>query len=705
MDCTNLRTVKLSEELKSISQYLFYNCYNLSIIKTFSGKTEKFGLKYDIKEGEKTLNMKDLRKIKNLGTLSIPSTITEIIEDDYDISENLQCIIGDPKWLAYFPAYQITTFIVPSFVKKIDETNFKDCEKLEYIQFKGKIELEGKKCRNLENVLTFKCFKGIIGASQDLKESKKIIEIDECQQIEKKSFKNWIGIEYLFLPKNLKRIESYAFYGCKNLYELEIPESVEYIDITSFEGCTNLRKIICDGKFLRCFPSKNIKFIKLNSETQNSDVDNLEKFENLEVLELPENINNLNVNLPKLNSIKCSGKVLETIPTNIKKNLQNIELYDENLTEKMLKKCDNAQNYIVAPDCKTKIETIKDNYQTSIDDIINIDEDNKKYEKYLRNMVKDIKNENISTKYNKDDKLGELSNLISRICIQIKKSKKICPHQVQCFAILKILDKILRNDNKKGVLAEIQTGEGKSFIIAVVAIALANKGKKIDIVTTTLELAFRDEKNQSKLYKEFGLKSGVLCNDNDEEYINLYKPDYKNEKIEGKSGFYLHVLEYPIVYSTNFNYQHLHLYSLFEKEKIRKRIYDIAIIDEVDNMIMDQIVNPAVIGNPMKLYKYEEILKDIYDMSDAKENYILDKLNKKYKDISNLNLEIIQNCKKSAKTANQYKRDIEYIIEGEKVIIMDNNTGYKKPSQRCLEKQTGSEKNANVMNTSDRLWG
>ena len=63
------------------------------------------------------------------------------------------------------------------------------------------------------------------------------------------------------------------------------------------------------------------------------------------------------------------------------------------------------------------------------------------------------------------------------------------PHPVQCFSMLRMLDEILVK-NLKGVLAEIQTGEGKSFIIAVIAIALAKKERKVDIVTSTLELAF-----------------------------------------------------------------------------------------------------------------------------------------------------------------------------------------------------------------------
>jgi DNA replication protein DnaC len=48
------------------------------------------------------------------------------------------------------------------------------------------------------------------------------------------------------------------------------------------------------------------------------------------------------------------------------------------------------------------------------------------------------------------------------------------------------------NSQRKGRLFQISTGEGKSTIICAVAIVLALKGHKVDIVTTTSILAERD---------------------------------------------------------------------------------------------------------------------------------------------------------------------------------------------------------------------
>ena len=78
------------------------------------------------------------------------------------------------------------------------------------------------------------------------------------------------------------------------------------------------------------------------------------------------------------------------------------------------------------------------------------------------------------------------------------------PHLVQLIRIIRIYDEIL---NGKGAIAQVKTGEGKSFIISLIAIVLVLHGRKIDIVTSNLELAIRDEKDQRDYYKLFNIQS------------------------------------------------------------------------------------------------------------------------------------------------------------------------------------------------------
>ena len=171
-------------------------------------------------------------------------------------------------------------------------------------------------------------------------------------------------------------------------------------------------------------------------------------------------------------------------------------------------------------------------HTTNIDDIVKSDYDNIFYKEYLEDILKSIK-EGKKTNFNEIDILGRISNLISEVCINIKDYTKggLSPHPVQCFSMLRLIHEIIIG---KGALAQIATGEGKSYIIAVVAIVLIKMGRIVDIVTSNLELAFRDEKEQSVFYKEiFNINSGVLCNINgDKQFIDLYKSNYLKEKHE-----------------------------------------------------------------------------------------------------------------------------------------------------------------------------
>ena len=55
-----------------------------------------------------------------------------------------------------------------------------------------------------------------------------------------------------------------------------------------------------------------------------------------------------------------------------------------------------------------------------------------------------------------------------------------------------------------------------------------------------------------------------------------------------------------------FHYQFLYLYSFGKKEPIRKRKYDIVNIDEVDNMLIEQMSSPAIIGNKFNFYQFKK---------------------------------------------------------------------------------------------------
>ena len=612
-----LKEVKVPNSFYFYKDKLFIKCIHLIKIRFENGHVEKFKLIYEINNKIKNVKIDDLIKIKNLGTLIIPESVESIEPSIYDLSENLECVECHPKWLKYLPIYQLKKVIIPKFADIIDEKLFIGGGQINEIIFKGDSLLMGNSCKDFENIQNFKCYPSIgINPNHKLKKSEKIIHINDTEKIDSKSFKGWIGIKNVFFPNNLKYIEEEAFCDCINLVEIEIPKSVIFIHETSFKNCIKLRKIIANVKFLKIFPSNNVKEIILNEGSKEINPQVLKNFKKLETLEIPENIKsfpaNLISNLQRFYKIKCCSDLLENLSNDDKERIQEIELIDRNkkISKNLLKQFNNVQDVRFHQNNDEINPLNYSPHETNVDDIIKFDKNNIIYKKYLENILNDIKIGRI-TNYDNNDFIGKISQNISDICIEIKKftNGKMSPHPVQCFSILRLVHELFTN---KGTLAEISTGEGKSYIISVVSIILVRFGRIVDIVTTNLELAFRDEQEQKDYYQLFNIKSGVLCTVNgDEEYIGLYKPEYNKFKPHS-CGFYTHVLDYPIIYSANFNYQFLHLYSFGKKEIIRKRKYDIVIIDEVDNMLIDQMSTPSIIGYEFNFYKFKQILKEIF---------------------------------------------------------------------------------------------
>ena len=215
--------------------------------------------------------------------------------------------------------------------------------------------------------------------------------------------------------------------------------------------------------------------------------------------------------------------------------------------------------------------------------------------------------------------LQDISFKLSEICIQINKKYKFMPRPVQILAILRLADSIF-NNNCKGSIGEIKTGEGKSFIVSTLAILLCLYDKKIDIITSNIELASRAQKEQEKNFELFNISSGVLYKEEEKEYLK----GNKSFDMRIEDGYNLEVFKKQIVYSTNSNFEFVYLGSMFTSKPLRpsKRFYDIVIVDEVDNMFIDQGTSPSQLSESCDLIHYKDILNVIYYNKDKRADSI-----------------------------------------------------------------------------------
>lgn len=162
-------------------------------------------------------------------------------------------------------------------------------------------------------------------------------------------------------------------------------------------------------------------------------------------------------------------------------------------------------------------------------------------------------------------------DLIAASCLSVE---EMCegkmPRNTQLMALLSMLDGV----EPKGKLAQVFTGEGKSIIVAMLAIIKVKQGETVDIITSSKTLAIRDFEKFKKLYTKWGITSSNNCNDSSKNEGVLPKKCYKNA---------------GIVYGDNASFEADALLDEFYQYKtFNGRKATVAIIDEVDSILLDK---------------------------------------------------------------------------------------------------------------------
>jgi ankyrin repeat protein len=141
------------------------------------------------------------------------------------------------------------------------------------------------------------------------------------------------------------------------------------------------------------------------------------------------------------------------------------------------------------------------------------------------------------------------------------------PRTTQLLSVLTLLS----TPEKMGRLAQINTGEGKSLIVAMLAAVHALKGQKVDVVTTSAELSIPEIKKQAPFFTMLGLTAAENSKKNavdDEARHAIYQKD--------------------IVYGTAEDFQADIIQTEFFRKNIRgNRGFGVVLVDEVDSMLFD----------------------------------------------------------------------------------------------------------------------
>ncbi len=247
----------------------------------------------------------------------------------------------------------------------------------------------------------------------------------------------------------------------------------------------------------------------------------------------------------------------------------------------------------------------------------------------------------------------------------------------------------------EGKIAEMKTGEGKTLVATLPLYLNALTGLGCHLVTVNDYLAKRDAEWMGKIYRFLGMSVGVIVHGlTDSERQQAYRAD--------------------ITYGTNnefgFDYlrdnmkesieQYVHKLLPEEHRGPKNSLFHYAIVDEVDSILIDEARTPLIISGPaeeaadlyLKVNAVVRTLKRDVDYTvDLKSHTVtltdegVERVERKL-GIDNLydprNLDWLHHVNQALRAHTLYKRDVHYLVENGKVIIIDEFTGRKMEGRR-----------------------
>jgi len=250
-----------------------------------------------------------------------------------------------------------------------------------------------------------------------------------------------------------------------------------------------------------------------------------------------------------------------------------------------------------------------------------------------------------------------------------------------------------------GKIAEMKTGEGKTLMATLAAYLNALPGRGVHVVTVNDYLAKRDSEWMGKLYGFLGLSTGVILSQlGHAERVQAYAAD--------------------ITYGTNneFGFDYLRDNMAFNLEQKVQRELSFAIVDEVDSILIDEARTPLIISGPT------EENTDIYvranaiipflikqEKEDQPGDYSVDEKTRQihlteegHEHVEQLmvehglmtpgtslydatNIRLMHYLSASLRAHALFKKDVDYIVADNEVVIVDEFTGRIMPGRRWSE--------------------
>ncbi|HSC24619.1 MAG TPA: preprotein translocase subunit SecA [Candidatus Babeliales bacterium] len=235
----------------------------------------------------------------------------------------------------------------------------------------------------------------------------------------------------------------------------------------------------------------------------------------------------------------------------------------------------------------------------------------------------------------------------------------------------------------QGKISEMKTGEGKTLTATLPLYLNALTGNCAHLVTVNDYLARRDSEWMSPIYTFLGLEVTCLQNSmSDAERQEAYNAD--------------------ILYATNneLGFDYLRDNMKFRKDDLVQRKLSFAIVDEVDSILIDEARTPLIISGSAEevgtLYRDADrvvshlIVTTDYEIDEKARTVLLTEsgINKVEAAFNIINLyfiehmQLLHHINQALRAHSLFKRDVDYVVTNNQVLIVDEFTGRILPGRR-----------------------
>ena len=255
----------------------------------------------------------------------------------------------------------------------------------------------------------------------------------------------------------------------------------------------------------------------------------------------------------------------------------------------------------------------------------------------------------------------------------------------------------------QGKIAEMKTGEGKTLVATLPVYLNALSGRGVHVVTVNDYLARRDPVWMGPLYHTLGLS--VACLQHDSAY--MYDPSWESTDPSLKSLRPVtrsEAYQADTTYGTNneFGFDYLRDNMAVDPSMIVQREMNYAIVDEVDNILIDEARTPLIISGPAEepvqlYYTFARLVprlgQDDYTIDDRTRTVGLTQSGissmEQWAKVGNLydqdNYHLVHYIENALTAHVLRKRDKEYVVDQGEVVIVDEFTGRKQPGRRWAD--------------------